>query len=68
MVYIVSLAKEAMGETELAAVKKFEDDRNKRIGDMSEEEMEDIWWFLKVRSYKLSRIWRKSGWKTSGGS
>ncbi len=49
MIYIVSLAKEAMGEDELDAIKKFEDERNKKIGGMSDEELEDIWWFLKVR-------------------
>lgn len=48
MVYIVSLAKEAMGEKALKEVLEFEKNRHKAIDNLGEEEFEDMWWFMKV--------------------
>ncbi|CAD7959303.1 unnamed protein product [Amoebophrya sp. A120] len=48
MVYVMNLAKEAMGEEELQAVLKFEKERNDHIDAMEEEDMNDVWWFTKV--------------------
>merc|ERR1719502_2051858 len=48
MVYIVTLAKEAMGEKALKEVMEFDKNRHKAIDNLGEEEFEDMWWFMKV--------------------
>jgi len=48
MVYIVTLAKEAMGEDKLKEVLEFEKNRHKAIDNLGEEELEDVWWFMKM--------------------